>query len=62
LLARAPVDEVAEVGYEFKTSASPSNLDRGEYLRYLRHLGRLSLPARRERLVDRVEVGQEVSE
>jgi len=62
LLARAPVDDVAEVGYEFQTSASPSNLDRGEYLRYLRHLGRLSWPARRERLVDRVEVGGEVGE
>ena len=62
LLARAPIEAVGEVGYEFQTSASDSNLDRGEYLRYLRHLGRLSLPARRERLVDRVEVGREVSE
>jgi len=47
LLARCPIDEVAEVGYAFQTSESDSNLGAREYVRYLRHLGRLSVPSRR---------------
>lgn len=62
LLARCPIETVEEVGYEFQTSASASNLDRGEYVAFLRHLGRLSVPSRRQRLVDRVEVGAEASD
>jgi len=47
LLARCPIDEVAEVGYAFQTSESESNLGAREYIRYLRHLTRLSVPSRR---------------
>lgn len=47
LLARCPIDEVAEVGYAFRTADSDSNLGVREYIRYLRHLTRLSVPSRR---------------
>ena len=46
LLARCPIDDVAEVGYEFQTADSESNLGAREYVRYLRHLVRLAGPSR----------------
>jgi len=46
LLARCPIDKVEEVGYEFRTAASESNLGAREYVRYLRHLLRLAGPSR----------------
>jgi dolichol-phosphate mannosyltransferase len=46
LLARCPLDDVAEVGYEFRTADSESNLGAREYARYLRHLARLARPSR----------------
>jgi dolichol-phosphate mannosyltransferase len=48
LLARCPVESVAEHGYEFRErQGGSSNLGPAEYLRYCRHLARLSVPARR---------------
>ena len=49
LLARCAIDEVAEAGYQFQTADSESNLGPREYLRYLRHLTRLSVPSRQDR-------------
>ena len=46
LLARCPIETVAEVGYEFQTADSESNLGAREYVRYLRHLVRLAGPSR----------------
>jgi dolichol-phosphate mannosyltransferase len=58
LLARCPVDEVAEVGYRFQSRAGGgSNLDASEYARFVRHLARLSIPSRRTERPD-VTVGQ----
>lgn len=49
LCARAPVAEIHEVPYRFRERAGgESNLGPGEYARYVRHLARLSIPARRE--------------
>jgi dolichol-phosphate mannosyltransferase len=48
LLARCPIEEVGEVGYEFRTADSESNLGAREYVRYLRHLVRLTGPSRTE--------------
>lgn len=48
LLAKAPVEEIAELGYTFQSrDEGESNLGLAEYLRYVEHLGRLTLPARR---------------
>jgi len=59
LLARCPVEEVVEVGYRFAPADSDSNLGAREYVRYLRHLGRLSVPSRRrEPLAERVGSGE----
>jgi len=59
LLARCPIDEVVEVGYRFAPADSNSNLGPREYARYLRHLGRLSVPSRRrEPLAERVGSGE----
>lgn len=63
LLARCPIESVAEVGYEFRTSESESNLGPREYVRYLRHLTRLSVPSRRggagrEQVLGGAEVGK----
>jgi len=59
LLARCPVEEVVEVGYRFAPADSESNLGPREYARYLRHLGRLSIPSRRrEPLAERVGRGE----
>jgi len=61
LLARCPVDDVVEVGYRFAPADSDSNLGAREYARYLRHLGRLSVPSRRrEPLAERVGRGEVV--
>lgn len=47
ILARCPVDDVQEVGYTFrKRAAGGSNLGAQQYVKYLRHLSRLSVPAR----------------
>lgn len=60
LLARTPVEDIRERGYTFRErEAGGSNLGVREYLRFVRHLGRLAIPARRERLVDPVERPQE---
>ncbi len=49
LCARAPVQQIAEVPYVFKQrEAGSSNLGMREYLRYVHHLTRLTVPARRE--------------
>lgn len=48
LLARCPVENVHETGYEFlPREKGESNLGPREYVRYVRHLGRLLVPARR---------------
>lgn len=47
LLARCPVDSVAEFGYVFREREhGSSNLGPKQYLEYVRHLGRLSVPSR----------------
>lgn len=46
ILARCPISTVTELGYEFSTSESESNLGPAEYLRFAQHLARLSLPSR----------------
>jgi dolichol-phosphate mannosyltransferase len=47
LLARCPLDRVEERGYTFKErSAGGSNLGAQEYVDYVRHLARLSVPSR----------------
>lgn len=49
LLARCPVDDVREVGITFSDREhGDSNLGAREYLEFVRHLARLSVPARRE--------------
>ena len=63
LLARCAIDDVREHGYAFQPADSDSNLGAREYLRYLRHLARLSVPSRQaggDR--ERVLAGSEVSE
>jgi len=61
LLARCAVDSIEEVGYQFETTDSESNLGPREYIRYLRHLARLTVPSRqagteRERVIASGEV------
>jgi len=47
LLARCPLDSIEERGYTFRRrAAGGSNLGAGEYVEYLRHLARLSVPSR----------------
>lgn len=47
LLARCPIPEVAEIGYTFEDrQGGSSNLGATEYVAYVRHLTRLSIPAR----------------
>jgi dolichol-phosphate mannosyltransferase len=48
ILARCEIDDVAELGYEFESADSESNLGPAEYINYLRHLARLSVPGRLE--------------
>jgi len=49
LCARAPVQHITEVPYVFEQrEAGSSNLGMREYLRYVHHLTRLTVPARRE--------------
>jgi len=56
LLARCPVERVDEVGYTFRERPEgESNLGFSEYLNYVRHLARLSVPARRSVGVDTVQ-------
>jgi dolichol-phosphate mannosyltransferase len=67
LLARCAIDEITEVGYRFQTTESESNLGPREYLRYLRHLARLSVPSRKdptasERILDGREVAADVTD
>lgn len=48
ILGRCPIEESDEVGYTFRErDGGESNLDAREYLRYLRHLGKLVVPSRR---------------
>jgi dolichol-phosphate mannosyltransferase len=48
LLARCPLDSIEERGYTFRRrAAGGSNLGAGEYIDYVRHLARLSIPSRR---------------
>jgi len=48
LLAKAPVDDVVELGYTFqKRDHGASNLGIPEYLRYVEHLSCLVIPSRR---------------
>lgn len=63
ILARCRIESVVEVGYQFETTDSGSNLGMREYLRYLRHLGRLAVPSR-QRGIAREEIiaGGEASE
>ena len=61
VLARCDIQTVEEVGYQFQTADSGSNLGLREYLRYLRHLTRLTVPSRqpaagRERVIAAEEV------
>jgi dolichol-phosphate mannosyltransferase len=49
LVARCPIREIAEVPYTFEErEEGSSNLGPREYARYVRHLARLSVPARRD--------------
>jgi len=49
LVARCPVREIAEVPYTFEErDEGASNLGPREYARYVRHLARLTVPARRD--------------
>jgi len=49
IMARCPVKEVEEVGFEFRERvAGESKLTAGEYVRFARHLTRASVPARAE--------------
>jgi len=53
LLARCPLDDVTEVGYTFRRrAAGGSNLGVEQYLNYVRHLGRLSVPARQNKTTE----------
>jgi len=55
LLARCPIEHVAEVGYTFRERPEgESNLGASEYVDYVKHLARLSVPARRSISVDTV--------
>lgn len=48
LLARCPIVELAEFGYSFeRRQGGQSSLGPREYVDYVRHLGRLTIPARR---------------
>lgn len=52
LLARAPITRIEEIPYVFgERAAGDSNLGPTEYLRYIDHLTRLAVPARRPSLV-----------
>lgn len=62
ILARCAVDDVREVGYEFRTTDSESNLGAREYGRYLRHLARLTVPSRQPSPYRERVLGSEVSE
>lgn len=65
LLARCPLEEenIAETGYQFhERVAGASNLGPREYLRYVVHLARLTVPARRSRSVPGVGEVDEVSD
>lgn len=63
LLARCAIEEVAEEGYQFQTADSESNLGAREYVRYLRHLGRLVVPSRQAGIErEQVLVGTEAIE
>lgn len=63
ILGRCPVEETMEVGYVFRERAGgDSNLDVREYWRYLRHLGRLVVPARRSHARSLNTPGVEVEE
>lgn len=47
VMARCPIDSVREVGYEFHSrQGGESGLTSGEYLRFVRHLARLSVAGR----------------
>lgn len=59
ILARAPVDDVAEVPFEFdEREAGESNTDWRENVRYLRHMQRLAVASRRRRRPDRVPTAE----
>jgi glycosyltransferase involved in cell wall biosynthesis len=61
LLARAPVEDIVEVGYTFrKREAGASNLGLAEYLAYVQHLGTLVVPSRKSGQPD--PDGQEVTD
>lgn len=48
LLARCPLEDIVEFGYTFQQRESgASNLGMREYVQYLKHLARLSVPSRR---------------
>jgi len=48
ILARCPIEDVVERGYTFRERAEgDSNLGAGQYVNYVRHLTRLSVPSRR---------------
>jgi len=57
LLAKAPVEDVRELGYTFREREhGGSNLGPAEYLRYVEHLGKLTIPSRRSTDVRSTEV------
>jgi len=48
ILARCPIEDVVERGYTFRERAEgDSNLGAEQYVNYVRHLTRLSVPSRR---------------
>lgn len=63
ILARCRIDSVAEVGYQFRTTDSGSNLGAREYVRYLRHLLRLAVPSRQAGIArEQIMIDQEAAE
>jgi dolichol-phosphate mannosyltransferase len=62
ILARCPVDSVAEIPFEFETrDAGESNTDWRENVRYLQHMRRLAVASRRKQRPDRATL-QEVTD
>lgn len=62
LLSECPVDRVAEVPIEFRPREDgESSTDAGEAVRYLRHMGRLAVRARRRRRPRRETRSREVA-
>lgn len=55
VLARCPIEDVVEIGYQFhKRQAGESGLSSREYIRFVRHLARLSVAGRTQKTAPEV--------